>query len=385
MDQPNPLHESTTRQGVGLGHGLGVRVKSSVNLGLFLGLLLIITFFAVPAVYITAAHGVLAHLGGGYSERTAAVTRATEYLSIAKQWSPSDPTIYRALAQANAQLGKMDATIDALEQAVRLMPTSLVIQIDLAQAYMLADRITEANLIWKSLGVNPTRLSLHAQMFFASKDYHDALIWYQLAAQYATEDDYSRIWFMQLLSAVYANEITDSLKKSSRASGVLTSVGVDGVLIKGSSLRWLINMPGYGVIYGTPLNVMGNSKVGTFWWNGESVALVDIPSSGLYQIDVGLCNCAPPPIEMRLGVDGQVLSNITLTRGDSSLSQSTVRVNLKPGIHVIQLWFDNNAIVNGVDRNAAVSWVAIRSDPTNAGSWWSIRKAFTLKNYQIRI
>ncbi len=63
---------------------------------------------------------------------------------------------------------------------------------------------------------------------------------------------------------------------------------------------------------------------------------------------------------MAVGVDGQQLHTTRLERGDDSWQTVVVPVDLEAGFHTINLWFFNDGMVDGNDRNAEVDWVEIR-------------------------
>jgi hypothetical protein len=65
---------------------------------------------------------------------------------------------------------------------------------------------------------------------------------------------------------------------------------------------------------------------------------------------------------MAVGVDGVPLARIELARGDSSWETLSLTVELRPGIHSIDLWFLNNDTVDGTDRNASVEWLVLSAN-----------------------
>jgi tetratricopeptide (TPR) repeat protein len=133
----------------------------------------------IGAAYLAAGSRALA-TGG---QNRAQVVRAVVALDRARAWSPGDPAIYRALAQAYGRLGQAQDAVTALEQAYRLQPGSLLIQQELAQAYEATAQAKRADGIWRSLGLSaPALLALGEQARLA-KHYSEALTWYERAGR----------------------------------------------------------------------------------------------------------------------------------------------------------------------------------------------------------
>jgi hypothetical protein len=65
---------------------------------------------------------------------------------------------------------------------------------------------------------------------------------------------------------------------------------------------------------------------------------------------------------MVLGVDGRQLRRFTLERGDNSWQAISLPVSFNRGLHTINVWFLNNGIVGGVDRNAVIQSVALEEE-----------------------
>jgi tetratricopeptide (TPR) repeat protein len=95
----------------------------------------------------------------------------------ALRWSPDDPQIYRALAQAYLRLNKPQEAIDVLERAYRLQLDSLLIQQELAQAYEAGGQIDRADRLWASLGLSAATALTLGERARIAKDFDGALAW----------------------------------------------------------------------------------------------------------------------------------------------------------------------------------------------------------------
>jgi hypothetical protein len=127
--------------------------------------------------------------------------------------------------------------------------------------------------------------------------------------------------------------------------------------IDGVAFRWMDQI-GDEVTYGTPLTNDGTGTAGFLWWTGQATAVLSVERDGNYIISARVRHGDPPPVEMALGIDGKQLEVLSLMRGDNSWETVHLPVSLKKGFHTIDVWYSNDEIVNGKDRNAAVSWIA---------------------------
>ena len=64
---------------------------------------------------------------------------------------------------------------------------------------------------------------------------------------------------------------------------------------------------------------------------------------------------------MGLGVDGNQIEMYTLDYGDNSWQTVTVSIKLEPGLHTVDVWFLNDGVVDGQDRNLEFQWVQIEN------------------------
>lgn len=62
---------------------------------------------------------------------------------------------------------------------------------------------------------------------------------------------------------------------------------------------------------------------------------------------------------MAVGVDSERLKLITLARGDESWEEIALPVKLADGFHTVDIWYLNDAVPGGQDRNASVDWVSM--------------------------
>lgn len=136
------------------------------------------------------------------------------------------------------------------------------------------------------------------------------------------------------------------------------------VSIPATSLRWLTPVLSPEITFGTPLvlpNTQPNNQgIGYFWGNGQAVAFVKINQYGSYAIVAHVRHSVPAPVEMSIGVNGKLGVFSILERGDESWDAIEMQQELSPGLHTINIWFLNNEIVNGIDRDGAIDRLDIR-------------------------
>lgn len=105
----------------------------------------------------------------------AAVTRLEQLTAT----YPSEPLVYRRLAQGYTALERPTAALEALEQAYRIDPSSLLVQRELALTH--ANLGTSDPALWRALGLDAaTLLALGDQHLRAGNP--EALNWYRGAA-----------------------------------------------------------------------------------------------------------------------------------------------------------------------------------------------------------
>jgi tetratricopeptide (TPR) repeat protein len=297
-------------------------------------------------------------------------TQSVDYLKQALAWSPSNPDIYRALADSYLRLDQPQFAIDALEQAYRLRPESLLIRQELAQAYDAGGRVKQADALWESMGVTSNRMIAIGDDFFAQHRYGDALNWYTRAVRSPTNLAFDQL-FRRAVTATLAADaeaptLLAALHKQDRSFAVYLLN--NHLNIAGREFRWMTPVPSRAVTYGTPLSYgVGDGAatkdgVGYLWWSGEALAIVSVEHDGDYLISMRARQSKPVPVEMAVGIDSQQLRRVAFARGDNSWETVTVPVRFAKGLHTVNVWFLNNAVVGGVDRDAAIEWVAIQEE-----------------------
>jgi tetratricopeptide (TPR) repeat protein len=294
------------------------------------------------------------------SERTDAL-RAISYFDQALRWQPTDPQVYRDMARAYLHLSQPHLAVEALEHAYRLSPESLLIRQELAQTYEAAGRFAQADTLWLALSLTPERMARIGDEYFAKHAYAQAFTWYQRAELGHPTPTHSQL-FTHAVAAILANrpESQEYIARLQMGDRFFTVYDLqDSPQIEGRQLRWLHSAEGQ-LSPGTPLATNSQSTAGIFWWSGQAFVLLHSPRDGAYLVDLRVQHSKPAPIQLAVGADSRQLQTLTLSRGDNSWETVSVPVQLSQGWHTLDIWFLNNGIVDGVDRNAIVDWIQLR-------------------------
>jgi hypothetical protein len=334
-------------------------VKKAYWAGTFLAVAALFAF-GVPSLigwwHLTAAGRILSSDGEFTLQERSAEARS--HVLAAQRWLPDKPLVYRYLARVDQALDQPDQAVAALETALRLSPESLLIREELALAYNRNGNGERAEQIWLELQLTPERMSSAADGFLRSGDAQTAFEWYQVAEQRAAQWP-AEFRFRQVLAVAWANITDPDLIARGLADEVLFDATA-GVQFPGGALRWWTEVPEQAVVIGTPLNFARPGASGVMYWTGEAIGLVKVDVGGAYAVTARLRHGLPPPILMRMGVNNVVMQQLSLDRGDAAVSAYTFKVDLPPGVHSLHFWFDNNAIVDGNDRDAEVLEVSVQ-------------------------
>lgn len=284
---------------------------------------------------------------------------AVHDLERARRWIPHDSALERSLAQAYSLLDQPQSVIALLEQAYRRQPDSLLLREQLARAYDADGQVEHADEIWRALGAPPAFIVGEGDTALAQERYNEAHRWYQRALRFDPLLQ-NELAFRAAIAAFYAgaSEGGALLQLAQEQDQTLEIYALEEALtIAGGDLRWLIHFPQWNVTYGMPLGYRGME--GTFWWDGQALALFSVETSGNYILSACVQHTLPPPVEMALGINGTQLTHVSLERGDMSWETMNVPVALVPGLHTVNVWFLNNALVREQDRNAVIQWVTV--------------------------
>lgn len=275
---------------------------------------------------------------------------------------PTDPLPLRYLARAYQQSGRLEEAIAVLEQAALLAPQSILIHQELLLAYQTAGRYEQGALLETQLGYAPEQGVAVGDAYLANGDYAQALLWYDRVCDRWPERA-EQLAFRRLVAAIPLNDPrAPALLRQAQAT--LTDleaprIGAQPVVVNGAALRWVGDVSLPDVSSGIPLNYPYGGSEGVFWWDGRGTLIVAVDQPGTYLLRITTYNSSPPPVELAFGVNGHRVQSTSLTRGDNTPSVVEFPVTLHPPLASLDVWFLNNDMVNGQDRNATIGRIEI--------------------------
>ncbi len=281
-----------------------------------------------------------------------AFTTAQIQLERARVLAPTDPMTLRRLGQFYRRTGQSDAAVAALSQAAIRLPQSLLVKQELALA---AESAGDTNLVDKllaELDLAPDQIAPLVRRSFEQGAYQTAADWCPLAERFSgrrPDQDY--------LCAV-ASSVTLAPDAESRVAALLAAepslrpiVVNNGSRVRGDQLRWATEINEV-VSYGTPLS-FGKPPDGNgyMWWSGHAIAWIEVTYPGTYLWRLEAQHTLPAPVELVLGLDGVKVSRVSLGRGDNTFEMLETLLELRPGLHTLNIWYINDAEINGQNRD----------------------------------
>jgi len=275
---------------------------------------------------------------------------------------PNDPLPLRYLARAYQQSGRPEEAIAALERATTLAPQSILVRQELLLAYQTAGRHEQSAVLETELGYTPERVIAVGDAYLASGDHAMALLWYDRVCDRWPERT-EQLAFRRLVAAIPLND-PRTLGLLHQAQATLPGfeaprVGAQPISVNGATLRWVRDVSLPDAPSGTPLNYPYGDSQGAFWWNGRGTLIVAVDQPDTYLLRITTYNSKPPPVELAFGVNGNRLHYASLTAGDETWLVVEFSVILHSPLASLDIWFLNDSIVNGQDRNAIIRDIEI--------------------------
>ncbi len=257
---------------------------------------------------------------------------AQERYQQALSANPRSVRALRGLARVDTS-----AAVDYLEQALRLSPSSLLVEYELARAYEDNGQFVHADSLWSNLGVDNARALELANAHFIAASYADAAQWFELFLRREPSAD-KALRFQAVVAAIVSGR-----RVPSKAEDVVRAYSLDqALLITGGEFRWVRADPEWQLDYGTPLANYPQPPdlQGVLWWNGPAVAVVDVHRAGKYHLSVRARNGAREstagiPADMWLEHNLQPVATFTLAANDQTWHEHSVVVDLEPGLHLV--------------------------------------------------
>lgn len=263
---------------------------------------------------------------------------------------PDSVITLRRLTQGYVALNRPQDALRVLEQAASIQPDSPLIDHERAVVHAMLQQ--DDPLVWAELGHDATSLAALGDRHLAAGS-PEALLWYRTAQALDANLELGMRW-----------DFAQALSGDPRAveRGLVHGLEAGKVQIAASELRWLVDRPQLNIYFGTPLGANTNSAGDTatrLWWSGPVASLVRVDQAGRYRLSAQVRQVAPAPVIMALGLANQPIAQFRLEQGDESAVIISTDVQLERGTQILTLWFLNDGVVDGVDRNAWVEWMSV--------------------------
>ncbi|MFV9504773.1 MAG: tetratricopeptide repeat protein [Oscillochloridaceae bacterium umkhey_bin13] len=285
------------------------------------------------------------------AERSALIA-AVAQLEVVAAAQPDSVLTLRRLAQGYLALNRPPDALRVLEKAAALQPDSPLLDHERTRIQAIMQQRDPA--VWAALGHDAASLAGLGDQHLAVGD-QEALLWYRAAQGL----DPNSVPGLRI-------ELAGALAGDPRAieTGLVHPLEQGRVQIGAEELRWLVDRPNSNAGFGQTLGYnSGGGTITKIWWTGPVATLVRVDEPGTYRFMAQVRQVAPAPVVMALGLGNQQIAHFHLTKGDDSAAIISTDVQLERGTHMLTVWFLNDGIVNGVNRDAQVEWVELEQLP----------------------
>lgn len=302
---------------------------------------------------------VLADIQSGNVSNQHAATALSDF-QVAERLAPESVLVQRRLAQVFGVLERPTDAVRHLERARELEPRSQLVLRELLFAYEAASEYESADALLAELEIAPETIVANTQKSFEAGGYASAAEWCKLAQR--------RAEFRRDLTTLCA--VAAAVSGAANAEELLADASIvdptfqamllpNETRLDGATLRWATRID-ENASYGTPLSYgsVEPTSIGYMWWSGQAFLLLDVEQAGVYLLQIHARHSVPAPVELALGADGFRLATFLLERGDDSFETLQLPLELSEGYHVLNLWYLNDALIGGQNRDAVIEWLA---------------------------
>jgi tetratricopeptide (TPR) repeat protein len=296
-----------------------------------------------------------------HSNQRTKVEYAAEIFEFALSLFPTDVRIYRGLARTYLLCDKIEEAVNLLVKAYELNPQNTLNIIDLATAYDINEQTSKADIFWLKSGFSADQMARKGDDYLRSESFESALIWYERSVKVDPNTKQKLAFRLAVVSIISkdANVVDYIAALQTLEDKEEVARPNETLEIAGGQLNWLSDFPQWGINFGDMLLSSPNLPDGTLWWNGQAVKIVRIAATEIYTVTFELVNTSPPPIEIAVGVDGRKIQSVSLSKGDNTPQPISITIELAAGFHTFHVWFLNNDIVEGQDRDAIIRRILI--------------------------
>jgi tetratricopeptide (TPR) repeat protein len=312
------------------------------------------------------------------------IQTAMALLDRSIQYEPRFSQSYLLLGHAACLIGQTERAVEAFQTYARLRPNNPLgyVELGFARYNLCSDRteksardvssLSEIRLCqdtellhqirsdWLAHGIDVNQFLTSARQAFENLQYADADLWYLRAAKFEltsikdmpTPDQYK--W------AVAAIRSHSSFPQALARLLPIHDLDRSSTILAGE-LHLFRENPNHTLNYGDPVasKSVDHHTAGIMYYGGQAGVFIDVKQDGWYQISIQAQNTPPAPVILLVESDFQPFGKIELTRGDGSWQVFQFKVNLQANMHLLDINYINDGMVNDVDRNAVIEWIKI--------------------------
>jgi tetratricopeptide (TPR) repeat protein len=288
-------------------------------------------------------------------------------LEIAAKLRPQNWSTYYLIGEIYAALGQWKEAFKFLQMAYEFSRHNPKIAWHLALVLEhIEPNSSSIVFLYKESNLDHEKLSATADFFLQTSRLIKSRQYYRRAALfdvYAPVDSYTLAFaFRRLLSqiTIRGHAIDTNIKLVHQFDNTFTINKLDSYLyINGAQLRLATSVNPPTMTFGTPLNYPLGGTIGMFWWTSRGTAIIDVGRDSSYTMTLNLRQSIPPPVVLAIGIDGMPIRYLTLSAGDNTWESFTFPLILSKGIHTIDIWYLNNKVIEGKDRDAALMSITL--------------------------
>jgi tetratricopeptide (TPR) repeat protein len=276
--------------------------------------------------------------------------QAIDHLETAVKYNQQLSQTYLLLGRAYCVLGEAENAISAYRVYLLLRPGNPLGHLEFALAYsQIGQKMSVID--WQAAGIGPEQMYARADLAFASQQYDTAGTWYQRAFQLSGMLDNSRQFRWAVSNILAGLPLPEGLD----ANAVSVYTLSQEVKISGEELQWLRPEDFYwNIRYGQRLyeHPTGYVGVGGLWWKGSGVAILQVPCTAEYEIQVSAMHKSAAGLSGQLQVEIDITPEANITLAEQWQEYET-RITLTKGDHVFGIHYLNDV------GDALIHWVSI--------------------------
>ena len=288
--------------------------------------------------------------------------QAIPWLTEAKSLAPKNVHSSFLLGQAYCLKGDYEQAVAALEDFLGQRPKNQLARAEVGFAYnALARSTTDPQIAQtyqsKSLqyleqaGFSKESFLNLGDAAFKLERYQDGLVWYEISEAFSELEDPRLFRYALLQQVLHGSNLSEDQITNEMILELVSDLTIEPkvlfILSSGTSIETRVdNERTTGVLY-------ANSQ--------DAGILLDVNEAKKFCISGQVLDKPPAPTQIGVDVDFVTVKVLDLVNGNGDWVKFDFDKELDPGLHILSIKLMNDAIVDGVDRNAYFGPVIIRA------------------------